>query len=219
MAEETIETTAPTEPAAPAPQEPAAGTEDAAVGGDAPLPDDVGGLDGTEEKKPEAVPEEKPNEWLGAPEGNYTDEGISMPEGFEGDPTTLAGLAEVCGDIGLSQKAFATIATRMTPVLAQAQEARLQQFRQENLKAAYGAEDIGGAKWQQTMASANAAYKKFTTPALRDLLERSGLNTHPDLIRLFRNIGSQVSDDAVVRGTPSAARDPLANFYDNSRMN
>lgn len=189
--------------------------------GAAPVPETVIGLDGAVSPAPQTTPEpeESANAWLGAPEGNYSDEGITLPEGFTADPVTMSGLAEVCGDIGLSQKAFAEIATRMTPVLAQAQEVQLKQFCQDNLKTAYNAEDIGGAKWQQTMASANAAYKKFTTPELRDLLERSGLNTHPDMIRLFRNIGAQVSDDTVVRGAPTATRNPLANFYDHSNMN
>lgn len=200
---------------------PASAPDQAGDASTTPFPESVGGLDGAGETNPEAAPEQEKttNEWLGAPDGNYSDEGVQLPEGFTADPVTMSGLAEVCGDIGLSQKAFAEIATRMTPVLAQAQEVQLQKFCQDNLKAAYAAEDIGGAKWQQTMASANAAYKKFTTPALRDLLERSGLNTHPDMIRLFRNIGAQVGDDAVVRGGPSAARNPLAGFYDHSNMN
>lgn len=170
-------------------------------------------------KKPDVAPDDKPNEWIGAPEGNYSDEGIDLPPGFTNDPTVMSGLAEVCGEMGLSQKSFATIVSRMTPVLAKAQDAEVQRFKEDNLKAAYGDKDLGGANWKSTMDTANAAYNKLTTPALREILERSGLNCHPDMIRLFHSLGKQLSDDAALRGRPSANRNPLAGFYDNSNMN
>lgn len=182
------------------------------------------GLEGSEldatGEQPKAVPDDKPaNEWIGAPEGNYSDEGVELPEGFTSDPTVMSGLAEVCGEMGLSQKSFATIVSRMTPVLAQAQEAEVARFKEDNLQAAFGDKELGGANWKTTMATANTAYTKFTTPALREILERSGLNCHPDMIRLFHTLGKQLSDDAAVRGRPSANRNPLAGFYDNSNMN
>lgn len=221
MSEPTVDTTAEAAPAEEAANEaPAPAAEAAPAAAEAQVPE--AGLDGADDKAAEQAPapeEKSASEWLGAPEGNYTDEGIELPEGFVSDKTTLAGLAEICGDFGLSQKAFANIVNRMTPVLAQAQNDQLQAFRKENLSAAYADKELGGAKWQETMAAANAAYKKYTTPALRALLEQSGLNTHPDMIRLFRNIGAQVSDDAVVRGAPSAKSNPLAGFYDHSNMN
>lgn len=182
------------------------------------------GLEGSEldatGEQPKAVPDDKPaNEWIGAPEGNYSDEGVELPEGFTSDPTVMSGLAEVCGEMGLSQKSFAMIVSRMTPVLAQAQEAEVARFKEDNLQAAFGDKELGGANWKTTMATANTAYTKFTTPALREILERSGLNCHPDMIRLFHTLGKQLSDDAAVRGRPSANRNPLAGFYDNSNMN
>lgn len=182
------------------------------------------GLEGSEPdatgEQPKAVPDDKPaNEWIGAPEGNYSDEGVELPEGFTSDPTVMSGLAEVCGEMGLSQKSFAMIVSRMTPVLAQAQEAEVARFKEDKLQAAFGDKELGGANWKTTMATANTAYTKFTTPALREILERSGLNCHPDMIRLFHTLGKQLSDDAAVRGRPSANRNPLAGFYDNSNMN
>ena len=210
--DETTETTA-TETAETPAAEPAA-----SAATPAPEAAPAGGLDGeAAPEKPEAAP--LVDEWKGAPEGDYTNEGIQLPEGYELDETTLGGLAKVCGEMGLSQKAFSTIVTQMTPVLAQAQEAQLEQFRQQNLQAFAKDPQLGGANLKQTMATANAAYKQYTTPALRELLAGSGLNTHPDMIRLFHTLGKSLSDDAVVRGRPSGNRNPLAGFYDNSNMN
>lgn len=210
--DETTETTA-TETAETPAAEPAA-----SAATPAPEAAPAGGLDGeAAPEKPEAAP--PVDEWKGAPEGDYTNEGIQLPEGYELDETTLGGLAKVCGEMGLSQKAFSTIVTQMTPVLAQAQEAQLEQFRQQNLQAFAKDPQLGGANLKQTMATANAAYKQYTTPALRELLASSGLNTHPDMIRLFHTLGKSLSDDAVVRGRPSGNRNPLAGFYDNSNMN
>lgn len=216
--EETTDTGATTPDAGTAPVETGAAPDAAPSEGLGTTPET--GLNGAEDQKPEVIPDDKPaNEWIGAPEGNYNDDGVELPEGFTSDPVVMSGLAEVCGEMGLSQKSFATIVSRMTPVLAQAQEAEVARFKEENLQAAYGDKELGGANWHASMATANAAYRKYTTPALRNILERSGLNTHPDVIRLFHTLGSQLSDDAAVRGRPSANRNLLAGFYDNSNMN
>lgn len=206
-------------PAEEAPQTTPEGVQEQPLADAAPT--DLAGLDGEGGKTSEPAPAEEKtaNEWLGVPEGDYTNDGIELPEGLVTDPVALNGLAEICGDMGLSQKSFATIVSKMTPILAQSQAAQVQAFRKENLTAAYGDQEMGGANWQKTMATANSAYKRYTTPALREILERTGLNTHPDMIRMFRDFGAAMSDDSTVRGRPTGQRDPLLNFYDHSDMN
>lgn len=159
-------------------------------------------------------------ESLGAPEGDYSTEGIELPEGMTLDEGTLQELGSVCREHGLSQKVFSSLVAKMSPVLEQRQAERLEGLRRQFLEDGRKDPEIGGARWKETMNSANAAYRKFANADAQKLLQATGLNCHPAIIRMFKTINAQISDDAVVRGRVAGPKkNPLANFYDNSNMN
>lgn len=159
-------------------------------------------------------------ESLGAPEGDYSTEGIELPEGMTLDEGTLQELGSVCREHGLSQKVFSSLVAKMSPVLEQRQAERLEGLRRQFLEDGRKDTEIGGARWKETMNSANAAYRKFASKDAQKLLEATGLNCHPAIIRMFRDINAQISDDAVVRGRiVGPKKNSLANFYNNSKMN
>lgn len=163
--------------------------------------------------------EKTPPGAIGAPEGDYSTEGIEMPEGVKLDEGAMTELGKVCRDLNLSQKAFTDIVSKMTPVLQARQQAQLEDIKRHFIEQGRNDSEIGGAKWKATMASAEKAYAKFTDAETRKVLQVTGLNCHPGIIRMFNRINELISDDAVVRGQPSSKRDPLANFYDHSDMN
>lgn len=164
--------------------------------------------------------EAKPvEEAIGAPEGDYSTDGIEMPEGVKLDEGAMIELGKVCRGLNLSQKAFTDIVTKMSPVLQARQQAQLEDLKARFIEAGRSDPELGGAKWASTKAAASKAYAKFADAETRKVLEATGLNCHPGIIRMFKRIQDQISDDAVVRGRPSSKRDPLANFYDNSDMN
>ena len=207
--------------------QPAMGNEVAAdpVGG-APAPDPVPPAQGTADAAPsqgigEEAPQDGPSkDWFGAPADGYTSDGIEMPEGYELDSNVAENLAGVCHKMGLSQKAFSQIVNEMTPVLEQQQQAAIESFKEANLKAFYEDKELGGVKAKETIESANKAYTSLVPKGLQDIFQRTGLNTHPDMIRMFHSISQKMSDDSVVRGGRSAAERPsLANFFNNSKMN
>ena len=159
-------------------------------------------------------------ESLGAPEGDYSTEGIELPEGVSFDEGTLQELGAVCREHGLSQKVFSSLVSKMTPVLEQRQAERLEGLRVQFLEEGRKDPEMGGARWKETMSGARAAYRKFASKDAQKLLQATGLDCHPAIIRMFRDINSQISDDAVVRGRiVGPKKNSLANFYDNSRMN
>ena len=158
-------------------------------------------------------------ESLGAPEGDYSAEGIELPEGVSFDERTLQELGAVCREHGLSQKVFSSLVEKMSPVLEQRQAERLEGLRRQFLEDGRKDPEIGGARWKETMNSANAAYRKFANEDAQKLLQVTGLDCHPAIIRMFRDINKQISDDAVMRGRSVGPKNPLANFYDNSNMN
>lgn len=158
-------------------------------------------------------------EAIGAPEGDYSTEGIEMPEGVKLDEGAMIELGKVCRGLNLSQKAFTDIVSKMTPVLQARQQAQLEDLKARFIEAGRSDPELGGARWVSTKAAASKAYAKFADAETRKVLEATGLNCHPGIIRMFKRIQDQISDDAVVRGRPSSKRDPLANFYNNSDMN
>ncbi len=188
---------------------PAAGVADAANDGGEPAAGDDGADKG-----------DKPNEWLGAPEDSYTNEGIEVPEGAELNDDVCETLAGVCHEMGLSQKSFATIINKMSPVLQQAQEQALASFKSENLKAFAADKELGGAKAKQNLGIAAKAFQKYCPPEARELLVKTGLDTHPGIIKMFYQIAQSISDDVSPRGNGEGGQgDPLARFFNNSKMN
>jgi hypothetical protein len=159
-------------------------------------------------------------ESLGAPEGDYSTEGIQLPEGMTIDEGTMQELGAVCREHGLSQKVFSSLVEKMSPVLEQRQAERLEGLRRQFLEDGRKDPEIGGARWKETMNSANAAYRKFANADAQKLLQATGLNCHPAIIRMFKNINAQISDDAVMRGRSAGPKkNSLANLYNNSNMN
>lgn len=154
-----------------------------------------------------------------ASEADYSTEGIELPEGVTLDDKVVGQLADVCKELKVSPEAFRAITSKMTPVLEARNAERIGEVRKQFLAQGRADKEMGGVNWDATKRSAGQAFKKFVDPETRALFVKVGLDCHPGVIRAFKRIQESVSDDVVVRGTPAAARNPLANFYDNSDMN
>lgn len=204
---------APTPEAAPAADAPKAEEP-------APEADALAGLGEDETAPADEADADKGADVLGAPEGDYSTDGIETPEGVTLAAETMAELGNVCRELNLSQKAFSDIVAKMTPVLERqrvADVARVRAVFDEKLRAD---PEIGGANLKATMNAANKAYARFVDQETAALLKASGLNHHPGIIRMFKAINDQISDDAVVRGSrPSGKPDPFKALYPNSNMN
>lgn len=60
--------------------------------------------------------------------------------------------------------------------------------------------ELGGPKLQENLAAAKAAMLASTTPPLQELLARSGLGDHPEMIRHFLKLAPLYRDDKFVPG-------------------
>lgn len=224
VSETTAATPAPesnSETAAAAPTPEAAPTSEALKAEEpAPEADALAGLGEDETAPADEADADKGADVLGAPEGDYSTDGIETPEGVTLAAETMAELGNVCRELNLSQKAFSDIVAKMTPVLERqrvADVARVRAAFDEKLRTD---PEIGGPKLKATMAAANKAYARFVDQETAALLKASGLNHHPGIIRMFKAINDQISDDAVVRGSrPSGKPDPFKALYPNSNMN
>lgn len=171
------------------------------------------GLTGGEEKAQEG---EAPK---GMPEGGYSFDGLEVEEGLEIDQPTAEAFAKIAEEVGLSQDAFNTVYNKLMPYLNQRQEEQLQEVRAKFLEDARNDQEYGEAKYKENLALARKAFKQFVDPETQELLQASGLDCHPGLIRAFVNVGRAISNDAVVRGHAPKQRDPAKAFFNNSDMN
>lgn len=169
---------------------------------------------------PEAAKEDNQgDEVLGSPEAGYTNDGLNLPDGFSLDEGAAQGLADVCKDLNLSQKAYSTIVERMSPILEQRQAEQRDALGAKFLAAAKADPDIGQGHWKETLSDANRAFGMLDKET-QQLFTTLHLNKHPGIIRAFRNIGRALGPDVVVKGRPAAAPDdPAKNFFYNSNMN
>ena len=55
-------------------------------------------------------------------------------------------------------------------------------------------------KLDESVTLARKAYRMGASPALQDLLQKSGLDVHPEMVRMFRYFGSRLSEDKIVDG-------------------
>lgn len=190
--------------------------EPASAGADSNAAKDAPAQGGEAEKPAE---EQKANEWLGVPEHGYNQDGIDVPEGMELDDDTCEALAGACKDLGLSQKSFATIINKVGPAL-QAQEAKaIDEFRSNNLKQFAADKELGGAKAKESIRLATTAYEKYCSPALKELFKETGLNTHPDMIKMFYGLAQAISEDTTPRGNGGSHGYDVRQFFKNSNMN
>lgn len=66
-------------------------------------------------------------------------------------------------------------------------------------------QEIGGDKFDASVASAISALDKFGTPELRAYLEESGAGSHPEVIRALSKVGKMVQETPVLGGGTGGA--------------
>lgn len=60
--------------------------------------------------------------------------------------------------------------------------------------------EIGGTKWDDTVAASTRAVSKLGTPELRAYLSKSGGGNHPELIRFMAKVGAMIGEDNPANG-------------------
>jgi hypothetical protein len=68
--------------------------------------------------------------------------------------------------------------------------------------------ELGGAAYEQNVGIAKTALKKFGGDAVLDVLEKTGLGNHPEIIRTFLKVGKAMADDSVATNSSTAPKGP-----------
>lgn len=163
-----------------------------------------------DEKQPEAK-EQDPTGVLGAPENGYE---FKAPEGTTFDEGTMKAFGDVAKELNLSQESVQKIIDRVTPELNNQWKSAVEKYRTEWAEQSEADKEFGGAKFRENLQGTNEAYMRFTTREFRALMKESGLDSHPEVIRVFYRLSKQTGEGSLVKGggaTPP--KDDPRNFY------
>lgn len=136
----------------------------------------------------------------GAPE-TYAD--FTMPEGVTFDAEVGDDLKAFAKQAGLTQAQAQAVADMGVKLISKHQtqsDTAMAEIRNAWADEAKRDAEIGGDKLTATLAAGRRALTAFGTPALRELLNGSGLGNHPEFIRFFAKAGQAISEDGVVTG-------------------
>lgn len=156
----------------------------------------------------------------GAPEA-YED--FAAPDGVTLDEAALTEFKGIAKELNLSQTDAQKVAD-LGPKMMQTWQAK--QTEAITATVAKWADDtradkeIGGEKLNENLATAKKALDTFGTPALKTLLNESGLGNHPEIIRLLHKAGKTISEDGYVGGKRETdGTTDATTLYPNSKMN
>ena len=178
-------------PAAPAAEAAAPATPATLLTGDAPATPAEG------EAKP-AEGEAKPVE--GAP-AEYAD--FTAPEGVTLNAESITEFKEIAKARGLSQEdaqKLVDLAARNVDRVHAAQLAHIEKAQAQWAADSAVDKEFGGDNLSKNLAVAKAAMGEYASPALVDILAKSGLGNHPEVIRLFFRVGMKLMPDQSVPG-------------------
>lgn len=140
---------------------------------------------------------------------NYDD--LVMPEGVELDKELLGALTPAFKDLFLTKEQ----AQLLTDKFIEHQRSAAAKTAQGWAETVAGWADtaradpeIGGAKWDATVAASIRAVEKLGSPELKSYLQASGGGNHPELIRIFAKVGAMIREDDPIGGGAEGAGKP-----------
>lgn len=172
---------------------PAAATTDEAKPADAAKADEPG----TKTSEEIAAEEAATASAAGAPE-TYAD--FSAPEGAALDTEVTGQFAAVAKELNLPQDKAQLLIDKMQPVIAKRQAENLAAMRADWAAQTAADPEFGGTNLQASGVFAARAMNQFATPALKELLNQSGLGDHPELVRFMVKAGKAISEEKIVTG-------------------
>jgi len=167
----------------------ASATEAAAAGSD--KPDDGTTTDLGAEDKPTDTPA---NEMHGAPEGDYSE--FTVPDGSTRDPVLLGEFTPLAKELGLSQKGAQKLVdfkSKLDQRAIQAWGDHVKDLRTQ----AQADPEIGGTKYQASIAAGRDVIKKFAPAGFTQMLNSYGIGNHPLMIKFMTKIAAATGENPI----------------------
>ncbi len=154
-------------------------------------------------QKTEVVVTTEDDGYFGKPE-KYDYSLVELPENYCYDDALLGEFNDLAGKYNLSQKGaneLMSMAVKLTKLmssnystaLAEQHKQKIDNYRQMLVTDS----EIGGINLPKAMHSANVAYSEFANEDVQKLLAETGLNCHPQIVKMFYNIGKKMQNDTL----------------------
>lgn len=163
---------------------------------------DGGGKDGGGAGPPEAVGAKADADDEAVPEA-YGD--FTLPEGFDPDTELADEFKAWAKDMEMTQteaQAAADLGTKMVQRTLAKQQTAWNDTIEGWQQAARNDADYGGDTFDENLSKAKGVLKKFGSEKLKQDLDAYGFANHPELIRVFVNIGNYLNPGEADTGTP-----------------
>lgn len=128
---------------------------------------------------------------------------FALPEGVDVDAATLDGFKDVARELGLSQDAAQRLLSFEAERIRSLNEAAAAKHLEQVdawASTARADRDYGGEAFEQNVAVARGAVERFAPEPVKELLDQTGLGSHPEIIRMFWTIGRAIRPDGIVLG-------------------
>lgn len=146
---------------------------------------------------------------------------LKAPEGSALDAAHIEAVSAFAGELGLSNEAAQKLVERDAKLLADSQQAAIATYDTQ-VKAwadqVRADPEIGGAKLDATIKTAQKALAKFGSPELVQMLNTHGYGNHPEVVKFCLRIGASMSEDSIPAGTPGSSpqqKDVASLLYDH----
>lgn len=155
---------------------------------------------------------------------NYDFKNVQLPDGMELDKELTKEFSDAAKEMGLSQaKAdkFMGMGVKLTSKIQEKFETALKEAQENQIKSYKTMlntdKEIGGANLKTTLAEANEAYEAFVSDEAAQVLAQTGLNNHPAIVKMFRDIGRQIKDDSIKGGGNQKHERTAEDWYPNMK--
>lgn len=130
---------------------------------------------------------------------------FTIPDGMKIDEKRMASFKSVAKELGLTKEQ----AQKLVDMDAQNIQNADNAFREMQKKWKEETMKELGENAEQKLGEAAAAFKRFGDEEFVKLLKDSGLENHPAMVRVFRNIGSKLAVDTTVSATSNGVKSTM----------
>jgi len=151
-----------------------------------------------------------------------TYEAFTVPEGASLDPESLASATELFRASSLNQEQaqkFIDLAVSREQASVRKGQQAYADLQNQWRSQAQADPEIGGDRFQASLASASRAIDRLGVPGLKEALNLTGAGNHPAVVKAFVRLGQMVSEDRFLPGkdaAPAAPRSPAEVIYDGN---
>lgn len=137
---------------------------------------------------------------------------FTREDGQEASPEETQAFNEISNDLKLNQEQAQKLYNIANQKVNEMNLNRLNQAKAAWEKAITVDAELGGVNLNQTKRNVALAMKRFGTDNFKDLLIRTGLGSHPEMVRVFNKIGSAIGNDQTFINGNTRAK-PKENPY------